>query len=113
MVTTRARELDFYSIGSPSPSPESQALTISRSRFVASPPTCKVVTRSFCINGSLSQAVRASMAIPGVFTPVEIDGRMLADGGMVQNIPVETVLEMDSDLVIAVELRLPPGESKN
>jgi NTE family protein len=59
--------------------------------------------------GSLAQAVRASMAIPGVFTPVEINGRVLADGGMVQNIPVETVLEMNADAVIAVELRLPPG----
>ncbi len=61
-------------------------------------------------DGSLSQAVRASAAVPGVFTPVEIDGRVLADGGMVQNIPVETVLKMDADAVIAVELRLPPGD---
>src|ERR1039457_1704171 len=60
-------------------------------------------------DGPLAQAVRASMAIPGVFTPVEIKGRGLADGGMVQNIPVETVLEMNADAVIAVELRLPPG----
>jgi NTE family protein len=60
-------------------------------------------------DGPLAQAVRASMAIPGVFTPVEIKGRVLADGGMVQNIPVETVLEMHADAVIAVELRLPPG----
>jgi NTE family protein len=59
--------------------------------------------------GPLAQAVRASMAIPGVFTPVEIKGRVLADGGMVQNIPVETVLDMHADVVIAVELRLPPG----
>jgi NTE family protein len=59
--------------------------------------------------GPLAQAVRASMAIPGVFTPVEINGHVLADGGMVQNIPVETVLAMDADAVIAVELRLPPG----
>jgi NTE family protein len=60
-------------------------------------------------DGPLAQAVRASMAIPGVFTPVEINGRVLADGGMVQNIPVETVLDMHADVVIAVELRLPPG----
>lgn len=60
-------------------------------------------------DGPLAQAVRASMAIPGVFTPVEINGRVLADGGMVQNIPVETVLEMHADAVIAVELSLPPG----
>jgi len=60
-------------------------------------------------NGSLPRAVRASMAIPGVFTPVEIDGRVLADGGMVENIPVEAVREMDADSVIAVDLQLPPG----
>ena len=58
-------------------------------------------------DGALAQAVRASMAIPGVFTPVEINGRVLADGGMVENIPVETVLDMNADVVIAVELRLP------
>ena len=50
------------------------------------------------------------MAIPGVFTPVRINGRVLADGGMVQNIPVQTVRSMDSDVVIAVELHLPPGD---
>jgi NTE family protein len=61
-------------------------------------------------DGSLAEAVRASMAIPGVFTPVELNGRVLADGGMVQNIPVETVRAMDADSVIAVELRLPPGD---
>lgn len=61
-------------------------------------------------DGSLPQAVRASMAIPGVFTPVELKGRLLADGGMVQNIPVQTVRSMGADVVIAVELRLPPGD---
>jgi NTE family protein len=61
-------------------------------------------------DGSLAQAVRASMAIPGLFTPVEMNGRVLADGGMVQNIPVETLREMNADKIIAIELRLPPGE---
>jgi NTE family protein len=61
-------------------------------------------------DGSLAQAVRASMAIPGVFTPVELNGRVLADGGMVQNIPVETVRDMGADAVIAVQLRTPPGD---
>lgn len=59
-------------------------------------------------DGSLPQAIRASMSIPGIFTPVELQGHVLADGGMVQNIPVETVRGMGSDVVIAVELRLPP-----
>ena len=60
-------------------------------------------------DGPLAQAVRASAAIPGVFTPVELNGRVLADGGMVENIPVETVRAMGADQVIAVELRVPPG----
>ena len=61
-------------------------------------------------DGPLAQAVRASMAIPGVFTPVQLKGRTLADGGMVQNIPVETARGMGADVVIAIELRLPPGD---
>ncbi len=61
-------------------------------------------------DGSLARAVRASMAIPGVFTPVELNGRILADGGMVENIPVETVHEMDADTVIAIDLRTPLGD---
>jgi NTE family protein len=61
-------------------------------------------------DGSLARAVRASMAIPGVFTPVELNDRVLADGGMVQNVPVETVRAMGVDTVIAVQLRTPPGD---
>jgi len=61
-------------------------------------------------DGFLADAVRASMAIPGVFTPVELNGRVLADGGIVQNIPVETARDMGSDAIIAVELHLPPGD---
>lgn len=63
-------------------------------------------------DGPMAQAVRASMAIPGMFTPVQFEGRLLADGGMVQNIPVETVRGIDADVVIAIELRLPPGDIK-
>lgn len=61
-------------------------------------------------DGYLADAVRASMAIPGVFTPVELNGRFLADGGMVQNIPVETVRDMGAETVIAIELHYPPGD---
>jgi NTE family protein len=50
------------------------------------------------------------MAIPGVFTPVELNGRVLADGGMVQNIPVETVRDMGAEAIIAIELHYPPGD---
>jgi NTE family protein len=60
--------------------------------------------------GFLADAVRASMAIPGVFTPAQLNGRILADGGMVQNIPVETVRDMGADTVIAIELHYPPAD---
>lgn len=61
-------------------------------------------------DGSLAKAIRASMAIPGEFSPVDWNGQLLADGGMVENIPVEAAREMDADAVIAVDLRIPLGE---
>lgn len=61
-------------------------------------------------HGFLADAVRASMAIPGLFTPVELNGQVLADGGMVQNVPVETVHDMGADSIIAVELHYPPED---
>ena len=41
--------------------------------------------------GRLYQAMRASMSVPGMFAPVEIDGRILGDGGLVNNLPVDVV----------------------
>ena len=52
--------------------------------------------------GSLASAMRASMAIPTVFTPIKIDGNLLVDGGLVRNMPVDEVLEMGADIVIGV-----------
>ena len=57
--------------------------------------------------GSLPAAVRASMAAPGVFAPVEIDGRPLADGGLAANLPVEAVQGLGVDVVIAVDVSAP------
>ena len=57
--------------------------------------------------GPLGPAVRASCALPGVFTPVEYGDRLLVDGGLVNNLPVSAVLEMDADYVIAVDLSAP------
>ena len=52
--------------------------------------------------GNLLEAIRASMAIPGVFTPVEKDSMLLIDGGVINNFPVDLVREMGADLVIGV-----------
>lgn len=53
-------------------------------------------------SGSLPEALRASMAIPTVFTPVEINGRLLVDGGLVRNFPVEEAKALGADIVIGV-----------
>ncbi|HQP32076.1 MAG TPA: patatin-like phospholipase family protein, partial [Deltaproteobacteria bacterium] len=58
-------------------------------------------------HGDLARAMRASMAIPGAFAPVEIDGRLLVDGGVSQNLPVEVVKGMGADVVIAVNIGTP------
>ena len=55
--------------------------------------------------GVLPRAIRASMAIPGIFKPVEIDGEQLVDGGMMNNLPVDVAREMGADIVIAVDLQ--------
>lgn len=49
--------------------------------------------------GNLAKALRASMAIPTVFTPVEIEGRFLVDGGLIRNFPVEEVKNMGADII--------------
>lgn len=58
--------------------------------------------------GDLARAIRASMSVPGVFVPVEIDGRLLVDGGVSQNVPVSVVQAMGADIVIAVDVATPP-----
>ena len=54
--------------------------------------------------GPVSDAVRASVAIPGIFTPFMSEGRALVDGGIVNPVPVNIVKEMGADVVIAVDL---------
>ena len=55
-------------------------------------------------NGHLATAMRASMAIPGIYKPVLVDGKTLVDGGMVNNLPVDVVRDMGADIVIAIDL---------
>lgn len=54
--------------------------------------------------GNLGNAMRASMAVPGAFTPVVIDGRLLVDGGLVANLPVDVARGMGADVVLAVDV---------
>lgn len=55
-------------------------------------------------HGSVVKAVRASIAIPVLFKPVEIDDKILVDGGLISQVPVNTAFAMGADIVIAVQL---------
>jgi NTE family protein len=57
--------------------------------------------------GDLATAIRASMSIPGLLAPVKHQGLLLADGGIVNNLPVDVVKEMGADVVIAVDIGTP------
>jgi len=55
-------------------------------------------------HGDLALAIRASMSIPGIIAPVEWQGRLLVDGGLRRNLPVEVAQDMGADVVIAVDV---------
>ena len=61
-------------------------------------------TRVVLDKGPLARAVRASCSIPGVFQPVDHQGKLLVDGGVVDNIPISTAKAMGADIVIAVDI---------
>ncbi len=55
-------------------------------------------------HGSLADAMRASMSVPGVFTPVTIDDHLLVDGGVLKNLPVDVAKALGADIVIAIDI---------
>lgn len=59
--------------------------------------------------GNLAKSMRASMSIPAVFNAVDIDGRILVDGGLVNQVPIDVVRDMGADIVIAVDVGTPLG----
>jgi NTE family protein len=64
-------------------------------------------------DGSLPRALRASMSVPGVFAPVEIDGRILSDGGLVNNIPTNIVKDMGADILLVVNIETQLGNRES
>src|SRR4051794_30233867 len=63
-------------------------------------------------SGSLQKALRSTMALPGVFTPVKWDYKVLVDGALVENVPVEVVRSMGAETAIAVTLEAPPVKAE-
>ncbi len=66
-------------------------------------------------NGILSTAMRASMAIPGAFTPVRQDSMVLVDGGIVNNYPADVAKAMGADIIIGIDVQnaLKPADKLN
>lgn len=60
--------------------------------------------------GPVAPAVRASCSVPGIFTPARRNGRLLVDGGVINNLPVQVVRQMGAEYVIAVDLLPAPGK---
>ncbi len=60
--------------------------------------------------GDLARVMRASMSVPGAFAPVQIDGQLYVDGGLVRNLPVDVARATCADVVIAVNLGTPLGK---
>ena len=64
-------------------------------------------------SGSINQAMKASAAVPGIVAAVEIDGKMLVDGGITNNMPIDVVKKMGADIVIAIDIGSPlEGQSE-
>jgi len=59
--------------------------------------------------GNLARALRATMSVPGFFTPVDWGGHVLVDGGLVDNLPTDVAREMGADVVIAVDISKKPA----
>ena len=53
--------------------------------------------------GNISDAIRASISVPGIFPPIEINGKYFLDGGLVNPTPVDVVQEMGAEVIIAVD----------
>ena len=58
-------------------------------------------------NTPLFMSMRASLSVPGVFSPVRLDGRLVVDGGLVRNLPVDIARAMGADIIIAVNVGTP------
>ena len=62
-------------------------------------------------NGSLATALRATMSLPGIFPPVERDGRVLVDGGALDNVPADVVRALGPAVVIAIDVGIAPEDN--
>ena len=70
--------------------------------------------KAYILNkGNLAKSLRASMSVPGFFAPVEIDGRLLVDGGITNNTPINIVRQMGAEMVIVSDLHNERTDKEN
>lgn len=62
--------------------------------------------------GPLAEAIRASLSVPGLFVPAEVGGQTLIDGGVVHPLPVDVVRGLGAEVVVAVDVLVPPEEKR-
>lgn len=62
--------------------------------------------------GPIAQAVRASVSIPGIFVPEEVDGRLLVDGGVIDRVPITVAKDLGAGVVIGVDVGMISTEGK-
>lgn len=62
--------------------------------------------------GDLALAVRASMSVPGAFAPIRVDGRLMVDGGLVDNVPADVVRAMGAERLIVVDVGAPLADEE-
>ena len=105
LVTGQSLEVVFRSVSLPG----AQVTSFEELPIPFSAVATDIVTGEMVVleTGDLSTAVRASMSIPGAFSPVEVEGRLLVDGAVVRNLPVDVMRGMGADVIIAVDLTPP------
>jgi len=64
-------------------------------------------------SGSLATALRATMSLPAIFAPVRADGQVFADGGLLNNLPVDVAKDMGAELTLAIHLQVAPLNPKD
>jgi NTE family protein len=75
--------------------------------FIAVASDLKTGEAVYLREGDLSQSIYASIAIPGGFEPIEIDGKTLVDGGVAENLPLKAMREMGADIIVAIDISTP------
>jgi NTE family protein len=64
-------------------------------------------------HGDLPLAIRSSMSVPGAFAPTNVDGKLLVDGGLMDNVPIDVVRDMGADRLIVVDVGSPLGDESS